>query len=267
MNDQDQPLFLPSGPLEATGIQRKKPKRVFDNAQQTMTAPGGAEKPRRPRTGGKQVSKGKRREPRGFVQAPVKVPQALLAEFIKSVRYMPKRVSSYCRFAVANVMYAVPGASDYPPENLWDAMGRWNSSLRGMKEIEGITEKHHGWEHVQRLLFSMARAENDPALQGHLKRPSNQFLREVFKTMDKELSKHFAEHPEDLMTPDEFFGSTPLPDTTQLEHLPLFKRPPSKPGPKPDEATAAATVEATQPSIENDERAERKPQRAILFGG
>jgi len=214
-----------------------------------------------PRRGAsRRGSAGKRKEPRQFVHGPVKVPQELLGLLIEHGKR--NRVANLIRIAVTNCMHQSPGGSDYPVSELWDVLGRWASNLRGMKHIEGITERHEAWAHIQRLRFALDRAENDPLLQKKRKYRINLFLHEALLAWDKAMTDHFAEHPEDLMTPDEFAGME-LPASAQsVSHIAIFKRPP-KPAPHPIKESVKEQTDESQPI---EKRAPRPAQKPSLLG-
>lgn len=246
MNRNQPPLSLPSGPLEGPTAPRRpasnRGKRFVDN------------------TGAK--SKPKRKETRPFVHGPVKVPPELLLLLVKHGRR--NALANRIRIAVTNCLHQSPGGKDYPVADLWDVTGRWAASLRGQKQIEGITERHQAWEHIQRLRYAMERATNDPMLQNKLKYRINMFLHEALLAWDNALSAHFNAHPEDLMTPDEYAGMEKAPSPQSVDDIAIFKRPPSKPGPKPKEGgdTENASESNDLPAIVPG----RPAQKASLFG-
>lgn len=214
-----------------------------------------------PRRGAnRRGSGGKRKEPREFVHGPVKVPQELLDLLIKHGKR--NRTSNLIRIAVTNCMHQSPGGSDYPVSEIWDVLGRWASNLRGMKHIEGITERHEAWEHVQRLRFALDRAEHDPLLQKKRRYRINLFLHEALLAWDKAMAAHFAEHPEDLMTPDEFAGLEAPPTAQSVNRIEIFKRPP-KPMPHPVKEVPSEQTDESQPVAKV---ASRPAQKASLFG-
>jgi hypothetical protein len=236
--------------------------------------PGAAKNANRPRakkfivnaTGhiGMPAKKKSRKGTPSFVQPPVKIAPELVESFAKSVRYMPKKVNNYVRFAVANVILKSPGAFDYPEEDLWDAIGRWNSLLRGVTAIEGVTQRHHGWEHVQRLRAALARAANDPALQAKTRWRHNQFIAAALLALDKALEAYFRDHEHELMSPEEFAGMAPMPIVNELRTQPLFRKPKSK---ALDDVEREPDPEFLPPPEEIAARRERGPQKPALFGG
>lgn len=239
------PLSLPSGPLEGPvpprSTSKNRGKRFVDNSV------GGA--------------KPKRKEPRQFVHGPVKVPQHLLELLVKHGKR--NALANRIRIAVTNCIHQSPGGEDYPLSDLWDVIGRWASSLRGQKQIEGTTERHQAWEHIQRLRYAMERAQNDPMLQSKLKYRINMFLHEALLAWDNALAKHFAEHPEDLMSPDEYAGMEEAPSPQSVNGIAIFKRPP-KPAPKPiKKDEKESPVEAAGQA---DALPARPAQKASLFG-
>jgi len=233
----------------------------------------GAERPKRPRPkkfivnasghNGPPAKRKKKTAP-AFVQPPIRIAPELIAEFAQRVRYVPKSMNYYARYAVANVIFKSPGAFDYPEEDLWNAIGRWNSSLRGISSIEGVTDRHHGWEHVQRLRAALARAANDPALQSKVKWKHNQFIAAVLLALDNGLESFFRNHPDGLMTPDEVAGMAPLPNVEGLQDHWLFKKPKSKPIPAGEAEPAPDFLPAPE---EIAARRARGPQMPALFGG
>lgn len=243
-----------AGTVMAT--QRQAPKRPSQDRN-------GDEKRRTAST--PKVANGVRaaRRDRPLLQAPVKVPLGLVVQLAQATRYMPGPVwAAKVRYAVANVVLACPGAKTHPEEDLWDLMGRWHSGVRSLKTIEGVTERHHGWRHVQRVLVAMQRAENDPTLQSKLRRPNSQFLREALKRLDYELELYFQKHPECLMSPEEVAGMAPMPPDVQAD-WPLFQRPKAKPGIK---GGVASVIEPTMAEELVVQRRVRGPQKAALFG-
>lgn len=197
-----------------------------------------------------------------YVHPPVKVPRELVVQMAKVSRYLPAELHNRSRFVVGNVMLQCPGAEQFAPEDLWMAIGRWHSGVRSMTEIEGVTDRHHGWQHLQRLQNALSRATNDPALKNKLKLRHNQFIVQFVKALDKALQQHFDAHPEDLMTPDEFAGMAPKPSAEEVANEPLFRKPKSKSGPKNDEIPP----DLLPPVEEVQARKERGPQKAALFG-
>lgn len=247
LEDQPPPDYSPGG-HETDRPKRPRPKKFIVNASGHNGPP----------------AKRKMKPSAAFVQPPVRIAPELIAEFAQRVRYMPKTVNNLVRFAVANVIFKSPGAFDYPEEDLWNAIGRWNSSLRGIASIEGVTDRHHGWEHVQRLRAALARAANDPSLQNKVKWKHNQFIGAALLALDTGLEGYFRNHPGGLMTVDEFAGMAPVPDTKEVQGHWLFRKPKSKPvaageaQPDPDFLPAPEEIEA---------RRARGPQKAALFGG
>lgn len=207
-----------------------------------------------------------KKEPGAFVQGPVKMVPELVQEFARITRYLPSYVAHFARYAVGNVILSSPGASDYSPEKLWDSLGRWSSALRGVSEIEGVTNRHHGWMHVQKLRAAMARAENNPALQAKLKFPIHQYCREALLAFDKALAAHFEQFPDQLMSPEEFAGMAPIPLAEGLPKSKLFIKPKSISGQRPEAATAQVDPSYEVPPEDVAARKERGPQVAALFG-
>jgi hypothetical protein len=191
------------------------------------------------------------------VHGPVKVPQEQFEMLVKHARRTD--YSKWIRIGVTNCLHQSPGGQDYPLVDMWDSVGRWASSIRSEKQIDGVTQQHQAWEFIQRVRVSMGRAANDPALQGLLKRRINRFLHEALLAWDNAMAKHFAAHPEDLMTPDEYAGMIPVPESKDIEALPIFKKPP-KPAPKP-----TAQVEDTNEAMSAAPTAPRPAQTPILL--
>lgn len=248
MSRNQAPSF-PSGPLEGAAAPRRpagnRGKRFVDNTDNVKNP------------------NARRREPRPFVHGPVKVPQELLLQLVKHGKR--NQLSNRIRIAVTNCIYQSPGGSDYPLAEMWAVIGRWASSLRKEKQIEGVTEKHQAWHHIQRVRVSMQRAQNDPALQNKLKHRINLFLHEALLAWDNALAAHFAKHPEDLMTPDEYAGMEVAPTPGSVDDLPIFKKPPSRPDPRPKEAVEPeAGVDNSIPVPSTPGRAPQKPR---LLGG
>lgn len=171
------------------------------------------------------------------MQKPVRVPPDLMAEFAQRARYVQgrRKLDFLVRFAVANVILQTPGAGDYAEEDLWAAIGRWNSSLRGIQQVDGVTAAHHGWAHVQRLRVALARAAQDPTLANITRFRHNQFIAAALKAMDQAMTKLVGAHPELLLTADEAVGMGVPVEHDDLASLPLFRKPKSKAGPKPGE--------------------------------
>jgi len=203
----------------------------------------------------------------------VKVPQDLLNLLIvhgklnylsvPSVHGRRIVLSNMTRIAVTNCIHQSPGGKDYQLSEIWDRLGRWASNLRGMKEIEGITERHQAWAHIQRLRYAIQRASNDPALQNRLKYPINRFLVEALLAWDNAMEAHFKENSEDLMTPDEYAGMVELPFEESVDGIAIFVKPP-KPEPRPVREDVITTPDA---QVVETPKVQRRPQqRASLFG-
>lgn len=214
MNSKKNTLSLPSGPLEGLGAPRRKFNNRNDNAANTA---GIKRKPAR--TVHREAVK------------PVIVPQELLELLV--LHGKRNSLQNRIRMAVTNCIHQSPGGDAFTLADHWEALGRWASTLRGRKEIEGTTDRHQAWEHIQRLRYALDRAANDPMLQNKTRYKINQYLQAALMAWDIALAKHFASHPEDLMTPDEFAGMEAAPTPQSVREINIFKRPPSKPQPAP----------------------------------
>ena len=203
-----------------------------------------------------------RKEPRPFVHGPVTVPSDLMALLVEHGKR--NAYANRIRIAVTNCVHQSPGGKDYPLSDMWDVMGRWASSLRGMKQIEGITERHQAWEYIQRLRFAMDRAANDPTLEKRLRYPINHYLREALASWDKALAFHFHNNPYDLMSPDEYAGMEVAPSPSSVDDLPIFKRPP-KPAPHPVRQEQVPVDPKTDHVPVAHPPVDRQPQVASLF--
>jgi hypothetical protein len=247
IEDQPPPSYSEHDPTGAgKKTSRPRPKKYIVNATGHI---------------GNPAKKKSRKGTPSFVQPPVNIAPELVESFAKNVRYMPKKVNNYVRFAVANVILKSPGAFDYPEENLWDAIGRWNSLLRGVTSIEGVTQRHHGWEHVQRLRAALARAANDPALQAKTRWRHNQFIAEALLSLDKALEAYFREHDHELMSPEEFAGMAPMPMISELQKQPLFRKPKSK---AVDEVEREPDPEFLPPAGRDCCQARARPSKASI---
>lgn len=211
-------------------MKRPKKKRQFVNNGSPEQRRAGVRQ-----EGGDQGDRQERKPNPGkavFIHGPVKVDPEVVATFASLTRYAPKRDAAV-RYAIANVVYTIAESRDWPKDKLWDALGRWNSALRGIKSLDEITNRHHGWQAVQRIRVALARAKNDPMHTSRIRHPMHQFIAEALQALDKGLERHLQAHPDLLMSGEELVGMAPLLPSEHFKH-PLFKKPPSiSPVPQP----------------------------------
>lgn len=202
---------FPSGPVDVQKvIRRPRPKRTVQSGNFLPVT-------RKP----KPKTKPNKRP--SFVQGPVKINEALLPILVQ----YGKRCSmnNAIRNAVANCIHQSSDGHLYSAVEIWATAGRWASSLRGQKEFEGVTDRHEAWHQIQKVLFAMNRARNDPMLAGLLRKPIQMYIYEALMSWDRALTKHFKQHPEDLMTPDEYAGMVPAPKPSDIKDISIFRKP------------------------------------------
>lgn len=133
------------------------------------------------------------------------------------------------RTGVSNCVFLSDRNRSFTAREIWDNLGRWTSTLRGMPQIEGITEKHQAWQHIQRLRYAIDRASSNPLLHNIIRQSINQFVIKALDAWDTEMHKYFAKHPEALMTPDEYLGMTKAPRAEVVIGIGIFTKPDDSP--------------------------------------
>lgn len=163
-----------------------------------------------------------------FIQEPVVVPPLVAERFASHTRYLPGKFGTKARYAMAHTVKVCPGADAWSEEDLWDVIGGWNSRLRGMKDIDGLTTRHHGQAAVQKVLLAMSRAEADPMLGPKLKRPIVQYVRAALRGLDSAVERLIDRDPSLALGPDEIAGMAPCDVDQGPQRIDLFKQPKTK---------------------------------------
>lgn len=236
-------IHFPSGPVDSQPATRPRKKRIYVNEQAEGggTAPGGQIKRR---SGPKRKPEAERKP---FIHGPVKVDPDILMTFATLTRYADRKHESVVRAAMANVIFTISEAKEWPQDRIWDSLGRWNGTLRAIKDLPEVSARHSGWRAVQRVRVAFSRARANPTLADKLGHPLNQFIHEALLAMDMGLERILQANPSLSMSGEELAGMAPPPDRTHFEH-PLFKKPPSMsyPNPADQDANESGNRESVQ---------------------
>jgi hypothetical protein len=130
------------------------------------------------------------------------------------------------RFAIWHCLRATPELQGIDDARLWDVLGRWGSETRAIKESPYINDRHMALGHLQRLLLGMRSAEADPQRAGMVAGEATRLFRSAVQAWEKALARHLDEHPDLLLTPDEFAGFMALENAPESLHRGMMSTPP-----------------------------------------
>lgn len=129
------------------------------------------------------------------------------------------------RFAIWNCLRNTPELQTLTDGELWDRMGRWGSETRSLKEAPEISERHMALGHLQRLLYAMQNTSVDPQRGKVMHTRVNRLLQLAVGSWEKALNGYLANHPDLLLSHDEFAGFVALENPTDEQHCGLMATP------------------------------------------
>lgn len=129
------------------------------------------------------------------------------------------------RFAIWHCLRATPELASINDEDLWDRLGRWGSETRGIKESPEINERHQALGHLQRLLLGVRATEANPQRAGVMRFATNKLFKMAIEEWENALGAYLNDHPECMLTHDEFAGFVTRVNATEQVHKGLLERP------------------------------------------
>lgn len=130
------------------------------------------------------------------------------------------------RFAIWHCLRATPELQGFDDARLWDILGRWGSETRAIKASPDINDRHMALGHLQRLLLGMRSAEADPQRAGMVAGEAARSIRVAVQAWEKALARYLTDHPECLLTHDEFAGFVALQNSPEEVHRGMLSTPP-----------------------------------------
>lgn len=130
------------------------------------------------------------------------------------------------RFAIWHCLRATPELKGLDDARLWDVLGRWGSETRAIKESPDINDRHMALGHLQRLLLGMRLAEADPQRAGMVAGEVARLFRVAVQAWEKALSRHLRDHPDCLLSHDEYAGFVALQNASEELHQGMLSTPP-----------------------------------------